>query len=48
MVMATTVLDAERGLFDNKFEQYSDHAGDKSAARRAASVAVASEIGRLK
>ena len=29
-------------------EYFKDYAGDKSAARRAASVAVASEIGRLK
>lgn len=27
---------------------YKDHAGDKNAARRAASVAVAAEIGRMK
>lgn len=34
---------------DNQFavEHFLDHAGDKNAARRAASVAVASEIGRL-
>lgn len=29
------------------YEKFSDHAGDKNAARRAASVVVASEIGRL-
>ena len=29
-------------------EYFKDHNGDKNAARRAASVAVASEIGRLK
>lgn len=29
-------------------EYFKDHAGDKNAARRAASVAVASEIGRMK
>jgi len=31
----------------SKTELYADHAGDKNAARRAASVAVAAEIGRL-
>ena len=30
------------------YEKFSDHAGDKNAARRAASVAVAAEIGRWK
>lgn len=29
-------------------QYFKDHAGDKNAARRAASVAVASEIGRMK
>lgn len=32
----------------NNSELFSDHAGDKNAARRAASVAVAAEIGRMK
>ena len=31
-----------------KYELFSDHAGDKNAARRAASVAVAAELGRTK
>lgn len=36
--------------FRNKewYEFYKDHYGDKSAARRAASLAVAAEIGRLR
>ena len=32
----------------SKTELYADHAGDKNTARRAASVTVAAEIGRLK
>ena len=48
MVMSCAVTDVEVGEFVNAFEKYADHAGDKNAARRAASVAVAAEIGRLK
>lgn len=34
--------------FANRSEYFSNHNNDKNAARRAASVAVAAEIGRLK
>lgn len=37
----------QRKIPNLKMELYFDHAGDKNAARRAASVAVAAEIGRL-
>ena len=38
----------QRKIPNLKMELYFDHAGDKNAARRAASVAVAAEIGRWK
>ncbi len=40
------VIASRADLSDCELEYFSDHAGDKNAARRAASVAVAAEIGR--
>jgi len=48
IVFSCACIDEEAGTFVNGDEKYADHNGDKSAARRAASVAVAAEIGRLK
>ena len=47
MVCSCTVVD-EDGNYISKDVYFKDHAGDKNAARRAASVAVAAEIGRMK
>lgn len=46
MVCSCTVVD-EDGNYISKDVYFKDHAGDKNAARRAASVAVAAEIGRM-